>query len=91
MAAGINYKDSSLQELADYLDKIEEAEVTLQTDKSGASSTLYFKPQPKSVPGISNMDLVCRWAEAHEYTTSLRYNEFSKAIEVGLFKLYPDE
>lgn len=69
----MNTQSSTLQELASHLNQIEEAEVTLTTDSAGNTS-IHFKPQPQSLPSVSNLDLVCRWAESHGNSTSLLYD-----------------
>lgn len=82
MAATINTKSSTLRELASHLNKIEEAEVTLTKDSTG-NAALHFKSQPQSLPSVSNLDLVCRWAESHGNSTSLHYD--GEAIVITLY------
>jgi|GEM_PF-4986666 len=76
---GINVKTCSVEELADYLNRIEEAEIALQEKEF--RYLLHIKGR-----GLSNTDLVCNWAAIHGCSTSVAIDALDEGLIVTIYK-----
>ncbi len=75
----------SSSELIDELREIESSPIEVKERDGGIA--LRFRGTDKELPHVSNIELLCRWANTHSYSVSLIAD--GDSITINLFQLYP--
>lgn len=77
----------TLPELLEHLGDIESS--PMRINRTYDSTRLIFEPTAKEVAHISNIEVICRWAAAHQHTVQIQSNGENNGIAVIISRLYP--
>lgn len=77
----------TLPELLEHLGDIESS--PMRVYRTSDNTRLIFEPTANAVAGISNIEVICRWAFAHHHTVQILSNGESNGIAVIISRLYP--